>query len=82
MLGLLSFSASGWIVYSLAWWYTGQDAILRGGGSSGVVLGAYWCLTLGVISGAVIGAVIAVLTTRYLQRRRRRAGNLQSSAVA
>jgi ABC-type phosphate transport system permease subunit len=71
MVGLLSFAASGWIVYSALWWHTQQDAIQRSGGTPGVVLGALWCLGVGTISGAVIGVFAAVLTTFYLQRRKR-----------
>jgi len=59
IVGLLSFAASGWIAYSALWWYTGQDAIQRSGGTPGVVLGGVWCLGVGVISGAVIGVFTA-----------------------
>jgi membrane-associated phospholipid phosphatase len=72
MVGLISFAVSGWIVYSLLWWYTGQDAIQRSGGTPGVVLGGVWCLGVGVISGAVIGALTAVLTTLCFHRRQKR----------
>ena len=70
--GLLSFVASGWIVYSVLWWFTGQDAIQRSGGTPGVVLGGVWCFSVGVVSGAVIGVSTAVLTTLYFHRRQRR----------
>jgi hypothetical protein len=81
MLGLLSFAASGWIVYSALWWYTGQDAIQRSGGTPGVVLGGVWCLGVGIISGAVIGVFTALLTTFYLQRRKRRENSPQKASL-
>ena len=78
--GLLSFAASGWIVYSALWRYTGQDKIMRDdGGTPGVVLGGYGCFVDGVISGAVIGIITAVLITLYLYRRQRREDNPQSA---
>ena len=69
MAGLISFAVTGWTVYSLLWWYTGQDAIQRSGGTPGVVLGGVWCFGVGVIFGAVIGVLTAVLTTLYFHRR-------------
>jgi hypothetical protein len=79
MVGLPSFAVSGWIVYSVLWRYTGQDAIQRSGGTPGVVLGGVWCLGVGVISGAVIGVFIAVLTMLYFYRRQHRERRARST---
>jgi hypothetical protein len=45
------------------------------GGTPGVVLGGYGCFVDGVISGAVIGIVTAVLITLFMYRRQRREDN-------
>lgn len=81
MLGLLSFAASGWIVYSGLWWLTGQDAIQRSDGTPGVVLGGVWSFGVGIISGALIGVFTALLTTVYLHRRGRRENSPQKSSL-
>jgi hypothetical protein len=72
MVGLVSFAVSGWIVYSILWWYTGQDALQQSDGTPGVVLGGVWCFGVGAVSGAAIGVLTAVLTTLYFHRRLRR----------
>jgi len=70
--GLCSFAASGWIVYSLLWWLTKQDAIPRSNGTVGVVVGGVWCYSVGLFSGGVIGVSTAVLIVLFFQRRQRR----------
>lgn len=69
--GLLAFAASGRIVYSVLWQYTGQDKIIRNSGTPGVVLGGVWCFGWGVISGAVIGIIAAVVIALYIHGRHR-----------
>ena len=70
--GLLAFSATGWIVYSALWQYTGQNEIMRDTGTPGVVLGGVWCLGWGLIAGATVGIIAAVVIALYTYRRRRR----------
>lgn len=77
--GLFSFAASGWIVYSVLWWLTKQDAIPRSNGTVGVVVGGVWCYSVGLISGAVIGVSTALLIVLWFQRRQRRENSVRST---